>query len=331
MRVKGNERTGYKRQRTERPKGEEMQNMRAARAIAVLSALLVAPAGCANNTPDDGENNAGTGATAGTMAAGMGGPAGSGGMAGMGRSGAGGAGTTGGSGVGGAAGTMGGSGAGAAGATGESGTGGTAGSGGAGELPGGEGSFFPLATGNSWTYRVTDAGVVTMKTQTIGPLEPVGGTGPNKDTMAYRATTEKDDGGDETVSWQAELDGKVVRYREQSFMATGGALELEEHWDPYKLRVDGTEAHLMQGAMWTEMYSETKILTGMPAMTATSSDAWRVIAVDQSVTVPAGTFDALVIEKMGGTPKRYWFARNVGKVKETGTQTEELVSYEVME
>jgi len=309
--------------------------MCAARGIAVLSAWLVAVGGCANNTPDDGENSGGIGGPAGMMAGGMSGAnaAGTGGMAGMGRSGTGGAGMIGGSGAGGSAGTVGGSGmGGSAGTSGEAGVGGAAGStGGAGALPPGEGSFFPLTTGNSWTFRVTDAGVVTMKTQTIGPLEPVGGTGPNKDTMAYRATTEKDDGGDMTVSWQAEVDGKIVRYREQSFAATGGAVELEEHWDPYKLRVDATDAHLMQGATWTETYSETKMLTGMPAMTAAGSDAWRVIAVDESVTVPAGTFDALVIEKMGGTPKRYWFVRNVGKVKETGTQTEELASYDVME
>jgi hypothetical protein len=312
-----------------------MQNMRAARGIAVLSAWLVAVGGCANNTPDNGENNAGIGGPAGMMAPGMSGAsaAGTGGVAAMGGSGMGSAGMMGGSGSGGSAGTMGGSGMGGnAGTSGEGGVGGTAGStGGTGALPPGEGSFFPLTTGNSWTFRVTDAGVVTMKTQTIGPLEPVGGTGPNKDAMAYRATTEKDDGGDMTVSWQAEVDGKIVRYREQSFAATGGAVELEEHWDPYKLRVDGTEAHLMQGATWTEMYSETKMLMGMPAMTAAGSDAWRVIAVDEPVTVPAGTFNALVIEKMGGTPKRYWFVRNVGKVKETGTQTEELASYDVME
>lgn len=211
------------------------------------------------------------------------------------------------------------------------GAGGGSGQAGSGGAPATDGSYFPLATGNSWTFRVTEAGVVTMKTQTIGALEMVGGSGPNKDKMAYRAVTEKDDGGDETVSWQAEVDGKIVRYREQSFMASTGDLELEEHWDPYKLRVDATEARLMTGVMWTETYSETKLPVGMAPATATESDTWRVIATSESVTVPAGTFDALVIEKTGGTPKRYWFVRGVGKVKETGTQTEELQSYEVMD
>jgi hypothetical protein len=200
--------------------------------------------------------------------------------------------------------------------------------------PSAGGSFFPFAVGNRWTFRVTEDGAVTTKTQTIGALEPVGGTGPNKDTRAYRATTSKGDGkgdgGDETVSWQAEVDGKIVRYREQSFSATG-ELELEEHWAPYKLRVDSSQARLMAGAMWTETYSETKQRMGKSPSTDMASDTWRVVAGAESVTVPAGTFTALVIEKTGGTPKRYWFVRGIGKVKETGTQTEELQSYDVTE
>jgi hypothetical protein len=43
--------------------------------------------------------------------------------------------------------------------------------------------------------------------------------------------------------------------------------------------------------------------------------------------VPAGTFDAIVLRKVGGSEKRYWYVRGVGKVKETGGQVEELVSW----
>jgi len=299
--------------------------MRAAHAISLLTAWMLAC--CAASDPGS-QNTAGSRGFAtpsgGTGAGGT--PAGSAGM--IATSGSGGtmAGTSGSAGATAGMGATGGPTSGSGGSAGSAG--GTAGSG---ELPPGEGSFFPLMTGNSWTFRVTDMGVIAMKTQTIGPLEAVGGTGPHKDKMAYRATTTKDDGGDMTVSWQADVDGKIVRYREQSFMATGGALELEEHWDPYKLRVDSAEAHLMAGAMWTETYTETKLPVGMPPSTATANDVWRVIAVNEAVTVPAGTFDALVIEKTSGSPKRYWFVRGIGKVKETGTQTEELASYEVME
>jgi hypothetical protein len=65
---------------------------------------------------------------------------------------------------------------------------------------------------------------------------------------------------------------------------------------------------------------------------AMSTDAWKVVAIGEMVTVPAGTFSAVVIEKVGGTStKRYWFARGVGKVREqSGSQIEELTGYMVM-
>ncbi|EAU62156.1 hypothetical protein [Stigmatella aurantiaca] len=47
--------------------------------------------------------------------------------------------------------------------------------------------------------------------------------------------------------------------------------------------------------------------------------------------MPAGTFQAVVLQKAGGgTAKTYWFVRGIGKVKEEGGQTEELVRYEVL-
>ena len=53
-------------------------------------------------------------------------------------------------------------------------------------------------------------------------------------------------------------------------------------------------------------------------------------AAKVKVTVPAGTFDAVVLIKSTATgSKTYWYVPGVGKVKETGGQTEELVSFDV--
>lgn len=193
-----------------------------------------------------------------------------------------------------------------------------------------DGSLFPLETGNSWTFRTTKGTATGSKTQTVGELQKVGGDGPMSGVMAYLMTTTKDDGMDKTESWQAELEGKIVRYRERSYSASDGQVELEEYWDPYKLRIDGTQ--LTAGTTYTEEYNETKVMAGAAPVTAVSSDAWRVVAVDEMVTVPAGTFNTVLIEKVGGTStKRYWFARGVGKVKEqSGAQLEELMSYKLM-
>jgi hypothetical protein len=123
---------------------------------------------------------------------------------------------------------------------------------------------------------------------------------------------------------------RVLRYREQSFHESTGELELEEHWDPYKLHFDGTEEHTAEGASWLETYGETKIETDKPAETAETRDRWSVDSPSEEVTVEAGTFRAVVVQKASGSGlKTYWYVRGVGKVKETGGQTEELVDYEV--
>jgi hypothetical protein len=189
--------------------------------------------------------------------------------------------------------------------------------------------LLPWAEGNHWTYQVTDNGVTSTKEVTIGPEEPVGGSGPNKDKLAHKVTTSKGTN-DETISWQSQVGDLVVRYREQSFGAMTGALQLEEHWAPYKLHVDGTAAHRVAGAEWLEQYDETKSPAGDTPVTKEARDHWLVDGVDQEVTVPAGTFRAIVLRKAGGTStKTYWYVPGVGKVKETGGQTEVLVDFKV--
>jgi hypothetical protein len=163
----------------------------------------------------------------------------------------------------------------------------------------------------------------------------VGGTGPHKDDRAYKVVTKKKDGTDQTISWQIDEADTVVRYREQSFSEKTGEIEQEEHWDPHKLHVDGSDAHTQAGATWLEEYDETKIpLDGTgQTETAAAHDRWVVDAVGEEITVPAGTFsDCIVYQKAGGASlKTYWYQRGVGKIKETGSQTEELTEYELAE
>jgi hypothetical protein len=192
-------------------------------------------------------------------------------------------------------------------------------------------SFLPWQEGNTWTYRVTNSGAVSTKVVTIMAAETVGGSGPHADEVAFKVVTSKG-ARDQTISWQALRGDAVVRFREQSFHAGTGALELEEHWSPYKLHFDGSGAHTMAGASWFEEYEETKLPRGASPATSSERDRWIVDSPEEKVTVPAGTFRAVVVIKAGGSDlKTYWYARGVGKVKETGGQTEELVSYDVSE
>jgi len=202
-----------------------------------------------------------------------------------------------------------------------------------GELP--TGSLLPWQTGNRWSYRVTQDGQQSLKVTTVGELREVGGSGPNAERSAFHVVTIKGtDATDRTESWQGPAsDGsqRIVRYRELAFGAKTGELQLEEHWDPSKLHVDGSEERLLADSAWIEVYSETKLEVGQPPSTHEVREHWRVLSDDETVTVPAGTFEhAVHLRKtVGASLKEYWYVRGVGKVKEVGAQTEELTDYSV--
>jgi hypothetical protein len=220
----------------------------------------------------------------------------------------------------------------------------------------GSGSWLPLNVGNRWTYQVTDVeGNVSLKVQGVTAAQVVGGDGDSKDMMAFKVVTGNkfnDPNGD--ISFQALVGARVVRFRELSIDGGSGAVKKEEYFGtPWKLRVDASAAHTTVGMTWPESYpafvvDKPKGTTdggalvadagasadgGLLTTTSQITDVWSVTAVDEPVTVPAGTFKALVVRRTAnsglGTDKSFWFARGVGKVKETGVgeQTEELQSY----
>lgn len=199
--------------------------------------------------------------------------------------------------------------------------------------PGGDAPLLPWQVGNSWTYRITKNGVVTEKTTVVGDEEMVGGTGPNAELLANHVTTDKG-AADHTESWQAPSASdpfRIVRYREQAFSAATGKLSSETYYEPEKLHVDGSPEHTVAGATWLEKYAETALDVGMPAATHQVSERWTVVADDETLEVPAGSFSGVIhLSKVGNSRKDYWYLRGVGKLKETGTQTEELTAYSLV-
>jgi hypothetical protein len=197
----------------------------------------------------------------------------------------------------------------------------------------GEGPLLPFTEGNQWTYRVTDGASITDKTTTIGGLEAIGGSGPHAADMAYKVVTRKGaDLADQTESWQApsaESPDRVLRFREISYGTTTQMPKLDTYWDPSKLHIDGREEVLVSDYTWLETYDETKIpYDGSPTTTGTQSDRWTIISLDESLTVAGKRYDhAIHFRKFSTAAKEYWYLRGVGKLKETGTQTEELVSF----
>ena len=198
--------------------------------------------------------------------------------------------------------------------------------------------FLPLKTGTTWKYFVRDVSsqVATNKETVVEDLGVVPKV-PGK--MAYRVRTKKGVSlRDETVSWQNREGSAIVRYQESSFQPVAGMLteNLTEWWSPSKLRISENGDHLRKGATWNESYMETSIEAGVTTMRM-RTDSWTVVGVNEEVTVPKGTYKALHLRRQGaqsssagddgGGDKQYWFVCNVGKVKETGGQTEELTEY----
>ncbi len=188
------------------------------------------------------------------------------------------------------------------------------------------GRYLPLRPGLSWTYRVSDSAGVTEKTQTVGALEDVGGT--KAGTMAYRLTTVK--AGGTVVSWQEDRGDSVRRHKE---LDMAGGSQTTELYEPSRLRLDESAAHLVAGASWMESYSEIVTDATMVTTTTAKTEQWRIEIAEETVIVPAGTFCALRVARTsatasgGGSDKAFWFVRGLGKVKEVGTnQTEELIS-----
>jgi len=207
--------------------------------------------------------------------------------------------------------------------------------------------LMPLKPGNRWEYEVREPGLAPYKkTQTVEPLEPVGGRGPSAGELAYRMVTTKLGGAfglpDKTVSWQRTEGSKIVRFRELSYRAGSDVVNSEEYWSPYKLRLDAQPlpAPLAAGQRWEERYTEFKVSQSTGAVMSTIHvDDWAVTGVDVSVTVPAGTFAGCVqLTKTDGTGtdtgKTYVFCPGVGKVRELGragvSQSEELTAYTVV-
>lgn len=192
----------------------------------------------------------------------------------------------------------------------------------------GEG-LLPLAVGASWTYDVTDLGTgeQSEKTTTVEAEEDVGGK--MAGTTAFRVRTEKIDG--TTMNWQKDIGDAIVRYHEEAY-DLGDALTSDEWYEPYKLRIDESAAHTAEGATWDEEYTETHYEPGVPDPTVTARvNEWTVEAVADEIDVPAGTFTCLRLHRVGSevgqADKTFWFARGVGKVKESGGQEELLVGY----
>lgn len=193
-----------------------------------------------------------------------------------------------------------------------------------GELPG-AGALMPMNVGDMWEYQITDSitGNRLTKVSKILEQKPVDGvetwvmesiTGASRSLVELQKTTET-----------------VLRIREEEYRA--GYLLESKLQKPGSIR--GLLVMPQVGATFSEKYDEDYLKAdGTLVKTKDMTYDWVVDAIDESVTVPAGTFTAVKLRRIRTTTakeKVIWLAPGVGKVKEVepGGDVEELVQYSV--
>jgi hypothetical protein len=187
--------------------------------------------------------------------------------------------------------------------------------------------YYPWKVGTVWTNLLTNptTGATEVNDTVVEAWEAVPYGHPG--VCAFRVSGEKLFGN--TISWNG-YDGDIgVRYAQEDY-DMAGAQQSEQHQNPYRLKMDETPAHMTDAATYTEHFDETTTDVG-GTMTRAKSEVWTVISMAESVTVPAGTWDAVHLQRVNpdnGKQKDFWFVEGIGKVKEVGgEQNQDLMSY----
>lgn len=183
--------------------------------------------------------------------------------------------------------------------------------------------YLPYEVGMTWSYQVTDlgSGERKVKDQSLdGEIDdPVHGQVLVQITGKLAGSTRS----------LLQVNGdRVERFVQEDRDANDG-IERTTTYDPPQIRIDESADRITMGATWEETYVETVEEPGTATVMVTNTDSWEVVGVDVTCEVPLGSFECLHFRRTrteGGLAiKDFYFARGVGKVRETGdNQTEEL-------
>ena len=227
-------------------------------------------------------------------------------------------------------------GSGGAGGSTRAGSGGSGGSGGSSDglpKPGSKQSHFPMIPGSTWTYHHFNP--------TKDPWDEIASIQATtyKGGDAFQLQDQEDAQGEQTTSTLI-IDGTAV-YRAYREVSVSGQVAVKTTYDPGFLRYD--EALDTEGEMrmivdgWqqecvTNATSNCAPGAIKPGMT---THTFKVLSTSAKVTVGAGTFDTVQIERVNiedAEIKHFWFAVGIGKVRELDVgsgATEELTEYDI--
>ncbi|MDY7225305.1 hypothetical protein [Hyalangium rubrum] len=198
-------------------------------------------------------------------------------------------------------------------------------------------SLWPLTTGSTWTYLITDPnqGTFHKTVEVKGPSE-VPNITPKMTGVLVHSRQARATETYEEQSWQLELtNGLVVRLREEDIQ--DGIPIRATTWTT----ASGTAATVKSISREQAMtWKHADTITEWTRMGDGSQDSkertyeWTVLAVNDTVSTPAGTFtNAIKLQRRRldkqSKDRTYWLVPGIGKVKETGERDEELVSFDI--
>jgi hypothetical protein len=195
-------------------------------------------------------------------------------------------------------------------------------------------SGIPLVLHAVFRYWVVDPTTATsdLESHTTEAIEDVG-----SGRMAYRIRKTRLKGGT-SMEYMQKFGALTVYYRDSN-LAGDGSLIRQDDYTPYRVRFDGSAQHTATGAQWSETYAQVEMSPTGGTVQSNQTAMWDVLGGDETVTItgtgtitPEHTTYAHCVKvqrTVGNSTKTYWFARGIGKVKESGGQEEQLVSYSI--
>ena len=187
-------------------------------------------------------------------------------------------------------------------------------------------SHFPLASGAHWTYHHSGGPKAAWdETDTMLATTYQG-------KAAFLLEDQEDAQGAQTHSTLV-VQGTGV-YRTYKEVTIGGQTALTVRYDPAFLRYDEAWLTDQQQVTLDDAWVQTCVFSSVAktcaagaVKTGTTTHQFTVLSASTSVSVPAGTFDAVEIQRVDPNTseiKRYWFARGVGKVRDEAPATGEI-------
>jgi hypothetical protein len=193
-----------------------------------------------------------------------------------------------------------------------------------------EDSLYPLVDGAKWTYLVTTTGGQVLGMD-ITYLEETTWNG----SKAWDLIDEPNEEGKWNSSVIMRIGDLIARVHREEMVDQNTTAIID--YDPGFVRV--SEAWITPGIMEELLYDRTAYDgQGQNPDVEPRGHTLEVLAVDEQVTVPAGTFDCVKIERVrtvgaeSGALVWYWYAPGIGKVREERPiemEVEELVSVSI--